>query len=68
MFAFVRSLGNQRALVLLNFVDKDVEFELAAGHDWSGYKLRLGNYGDRVGSELRAAVLRGYEGKVYVAQ
>ena len=67
MFAFVRSLGNRKALVLLNFVDKEVKFELAGGRDWSGCKLGLGNYSDKAGEGLRPVVLRGYEGRVYVA-
>ena len=67
MFAFVRSLGNKRALVLLNFVDKEVEFELTGGRDWSGYMLGLVNYSDGVAEGVRPAVLRGYEGRVYVA-
>ena len=69
MFTFERSLGNTRVLVLLNFVDDEVEFELTDGRDWSGYKLLLGNYyntgeGDGLG---RAVHLRGYEGRVYLA-
>ena len=68
MFAFVRSLGNKRALVLLNFADREVEFELNGGRDWSGYKLGLVNYSDGADDGVRPAVrLRGYEGKVYVA-
>lgn len=68
VFAFVRTLGNKRALVVLNFVDKEVEFELPSGRDWSGYKFGLGNYmlNDGAGEGLQPAVLRGYEGKVYV--
>ncbi len=70
MFAFERSLGNTRVLVLLNFVDDEVEFELADGRDRSGYKLLLGNYyNDGEGEGLRRAELhlRGYEGRVYLA-
>jgi oligo-1,6-glucosidase len=68
VFAFVRTLGNKRALVVLNFVDKEVEFKLPSGRDWSGYKLGLGNYrlSDGAGEGLRSAELQGYEGKVYV--
>lgn len=69
VFAFERSLGNTRVLVLLNFVDDEVEFELPVGRDWSGYKLVLGNYNDGQAEGLRRAVLdlRGYEGRVYLA-
>ena len=68
VFAFVRTLGNKRALVVLNFVDKEVEFELTSGRDWSGYNFGLGNYrlSDGMGEVLGPVVLRGYEGRVYV--
>ncbi|KAF8345368.1 glycoside hydrolase family 13 protein [Amanita rubescens] len=67
VFAFERSLGNTRVLVVLNFVDDEVEFELTDGRDWSGYKLLLGNYEEDDGLGRAVLHLRGYEGRVYLA-
>jgi oligo-1,6-glucosidase len=72
-FVYSRTLGNESALVLLNFSEKEVEVDLGAVGGVGGYQLVLGNYegdtgkgdaGNRDGDGK--LVLRGYEGRVYV--
>ncbi|KIL63507.1 glycoside hydrolase family 13 protein [Amanita muscaria Koide BX008] len=59
IFAFVRRLGSAKALVVLNFSDSEVEFNLGEG----GYQRVLSNYHD----DGTTARMRRFEGRVYVA-
>ena len=70
MFAYIRTLGNSSALVLLNFKKADVTFRLDSKSDLTGFRLVLGNYIDDQGEGIAVASdgirLRGFEGRVYI--
>ncbi|KAH7884182.1 glycoside hydrolase family 13 protein [Phlebopus sp. FC_14] len=86
VFAYVRTLGSARALVLMNFGEEQVRVDVGGGAlaatatSVDGFRLVLGNYETGVGLDAlgetlgenekgdtkAAAVLRGYEGRVYV--
>ncbi|KAF9052123.1 glycoside hydrolase family 13 protein [Panaeolus papilionaceus] len=71
VFAYVRTLGHVKALVLLNFGVDEVDFSVSTEIEGRALKLVLGNYdvADSDHSELvipGTVRLRGYEGKLYV--
>ncbi|KAF5347574.1 hypothetical protein D9756_010674 [Leucocoprinus leucothites] len=74
VFGYIRALGDTKAIVLLNFKETPVVFDIGGVDRWNDYKLALANYEDvkgEIGPEsmkLQAAgvVLRGYEGRVYL--
>ncbi|KAF8990723.1 glycoside hydrolase family 13 protein [Cyathus striatus] len=70
VYAFVKTLGSVKALVLLNFGVEEATFVIPPGHDIE-VKFSLGNYtledGEnsvKSGSEVK---LRGYEGRLYIS-
>jgi len=69
VFAYTRTSGTSRILVILNFKEQEVDFRLKIDEGWTGLKLILGNYDVKeealaqVHSTLR---LKGYEGRVYI--
>ncbi|KIK92345.1 glycoside hydrolase family 13 protein [Paxillus rubicundulus Ve08.2h10] len=69
-FVYSRTLGNERALVLLNFSEVEAEVDLGGVGGVGGYRLVLGNYERKGGAGNHDGdgklVLRGYEGRVYV--
>ncbi|KAF7974157.1 hypothetical protein HWV62_13271 [Athelia sp. TMB] len=66
VFAFTRTLGDTNALVLLNFRKHGVNFPLEEVGSLDGYKLLLGNYAGDASLASKEAVLKGYEGRVYI--
>lgn len=74
VFAYLRTLGDVHALVLLNFKETDTTFVVEAER-LDGYRLVLSNYENLdadiasnsgvFGKEGKIA-LRGYEGRVYL--
>lgn len=67
LFIFRRTLGEESALVMMNFTAEDVGYELPMTDDHQRYQFLLGNYAGEV--ELHAHdVLRGWEGRVYLAR
>ena len=77
MFAFTRTLGTIKSLVVLNFKEKEVDhfrLEMKNGGSWTGLKWVLGNYYDDDVKEeeqvLRSEIvlhLKAYEGRVYLS-
>lgn len=63
-------LGDVRALILLNFKETSVSFNIQDVEDLDAYTLVLSNYDDMNpgNGKLQGAdiVLRGYEGRVYL--
>ncbi|KAL4064774.1 glycoside hydrolase family 13 protein [Scleroderma yunnanense] len=66
VFAYTRSLGDSRAVVVLNFDVNTVEIDLAGLEDLGSYRLILGNYGTDREDSGGKLILRGYEGRVYI--
>jgi hypothetical protein len=77
IFAYTRTSGDESgcesesesALVVLNFREEKVEFELGGGGDWGAFRFVFGNYG-HPGLEIEgnSVWLRGYEGRLYVKE
>ncbi|TFK33158.1 glycoside hydrolase family 13 protein [Crucibulum laeve] len=69
IFAYLRTLGKSKALILLNFSTEESNFSLPAHGDaeWTGFKCVLSNYNSTT-EELEgcAIVLRGFEGRLYI--
>ena len=70
IFGYLRVLGDVRALILLNFKEASVSFNIQDVEDLDAYTLVLSNYdgmnpdnGKLQGADI---VLRGYEGRVYL--
>jgi len=70
VFAYIRTLENSSALVLLNFKKTDVTFSLDSKSDWTGFRLVLESYGNDERDEIEVASndirLKGFEGRVYI--
>jgi oligo-1,6-glucosidase len=75
IFAYTRSFENTTALVILNFGEEEVPFELDSERDWSPFAFVLGNYETEratlVDAKLDArdnhtVVIKGFEGRLYI--
>ncbi|KAJ7131246.1 glycoside hydrolase family 13 protein [Mycena epipterygia] len=68
VFAYTRSYGDRRALVVLNFTSKPVNFALPKDQgreDWSKFELAFGNYSGGTRKIHTELLLQAYEGQVY---
>ncbi|TFK66304.1 glycoside hydrolase family 13 protein [Pluteus cervinus] len=70
VFAYLRNLQNQSALVVLNFKEKEVEYSLDPARNWSGFVFAFGNYKEVDDDGIRelggAVKLKSFEGRVYL--
>ncbi len=68
VFVYLRTLDDTQALVLLNFNEIDVTFEVSGAVELDDYQLVLTNYTDTSGMDNAGGelVLRGYEGRIYL--
>lgn len=64
IYAFTRTLENERLLVVLNFSAEDVDFKCPAELQWCDSQLLIANYPDAPG-DARSFRLRPYEARVY---
>ncbi|PPQ72218.1 hypothetical protein CVT26_006972 [Gymnopilus dilepis] len=68
VFAYVRTLEDTKAMILLNFKEEETEFELPDAHRWDDYVLTLRNYQEE-GTSFRTSQkvrLRGFESRLYI--
>ncbi|HVI37910.1 MAG TPA: alpha-amylase family glycosyl hydrolase, partial [Gaiellales bacterium] len=65
IYAFTRTLADDRLLVILNFSRGQPEFELPAGFPADGAELLLGNYPLGGGADVGRFTLRPFEARVY---
>ncbi|WP_426446430.1 glycoside hydrolase family 13 protein [Paenibacillus sp. S-38] len=67
IYAYLRKLGEERWLILLNFAGEDTVFELPGSVDEGGGELIIGNYRDAEAeaASVRRVDLRPYEARVY---
>ncbi|AFH63803.2 oligo-1,6-glucosidase [Paenibacillus mucilaginosus K02] len=67
IYAYLRKLGEERWLILLNFAGESAVFELPGSVEGSGGELIIGNYGDAESqaASVRQVDLRPYEARVY---
>ncbi|HUG33525.1 MAG TPA: alpha-glucosidase [Anaerolineales bacterium] len=64
IYAFTRTLDEDRLLVILNFKDGSPEFNLPEEISFATSELLIGNYKD-VDGDIRQITLRPYEARVY---
>jgi len=65
IYAFTRTLGEERLLVICNFSDQSPVFELPQHIQYGGTELLISNYDSEVSEEIASLVLRPYEARVY---
>lgn len=68
IYAYSRTLEDQRLLVILNFFDREPEFEWPAGFDPDQLELLISNYPESKDQDIRSFKLRPYEARVYLQQ
>jgi oligo-1,6-glucosidase len=68
IYAFTRTLDNQRLLVILNFSADTPTFELPGDIAYTSADLLIGNYPVDPGADLSSFELRPYEARVYEIQ
>jgi oligo-1,6-glucosidase len=65
IYAFTRTLGEDRLLVILNFSGNTPVFELPSNISFTGYQLLISNYKADDSADIRQFTLRPYEARVY---
>jgi len=65
IYSYIRNLEGDRLLVILNFKDKPVQFELPGNIRYSHKELLISNYDVFENQSLEGLVLRPYEARVY---
>jgi oligo-1,6-glucosidase len=65
IYAFTRTLEDDRLLVILNFTENNPAFELPSSVVFSDKELLIGNYAVDPVEDLRLVSLRSYEARVY---
>jgi oligo-1,6-glucosidase len=65
IFAYLRSLEDERLIVVLNFFEKEVEFKLPEDIQYKAAELLISNY-EVENHNLRNIMLRPYEARVYI--
>ncbi|WP_025682081.1 glycoside hydrolase family 13 protein [Paenibacillus maysiensis] len=66
VYAYLRRLGEEQLLVVLNFFGKPTSFMLPAGIDFQEQKLLISNYDVDPLTEIISMELRPYEARVYL--
>lgn len=65
IYAFTRTLGTERLLVILNFTGGEPVLELPETVTFASHELLVANYPVAPGEEIRRFVTRPYEARVY---
>ncbi|WP_435923392.1 glycoside hydrolase family 13 protein [Paenibacillus sp. DYY-L-2] len=69
VYAYMRALGDERLLVILNFYEEPAEFRLEEQIGWDSHELLISNYEVPAASgkaeDFRQIALRPYEARVY---
>lgn len=65
IYAYLRSLGDEKLLVVLNFFEAPAEFVLPDSIHFSGQELLISNYEVPADSNIKHMNLRPYEARVY---
>lgn len=65
IFAYTRSRGNEVLLIINNFYEKEVQFELPKNIHFQSNKLLISNYPDYSATDISHFKLRPYESVVY---
>ncbi|MBL4936002.1 alpha-glucosidase [Clostridium sp. YIM B02515] len=65
IFSYVRTLGSEKLLVILNFYEPEVEFILPENIKYSSKELLISNYAVDEQEEIKNIKLKPYEARVY---
>ncbi len=65
IYAFTRTLDNDRLLVILNFSENTPEFNLPENITYSAGELLISNYKVDAHDDIHKITLRPYEARVY---
>lgn len=65
VFAYVRTLGSEQLLVILNFFEKPADFILEDSVQYETKQLLISNYEAAGDEDIRRIALRPYEARVY---
>ncbi len=65
IYAFTRTLGDERLLVILNFTENTPLFKLPAEVSFTSHELLLSNYDVDTPENIRQVVLQPYKARVY---
>ncbi|AJY73439.1 glycoside hydrolase family 13 protein [Paenibacillus beijingensis] len=65
VFAYVRTLGNEQLLVVLNFFETPADFTLEESVQYETKQLLISNYEVADDDDIRQIALRPYEARVY---
>jgi len=68
IFAYLRTLNDERALIILNFHEGPTEFVLPEDVQFAGKDLLIANYDVDAEQDIRRFELRPYEARVYLLQ
>ncbi|MFT8315636.1 MAG: alpha-glucosidase [Clostridium sp.] len=66
IYAYTRTLGDDKLLVACNFTDKDSVFNLPDNIHYNFHELIIGNYNIRSDSGIKCFELKPYEARVYL--
>ncbi|KEO83387.1 glycoside hydrolase family 13 protein [Tumebacillus flagellatus] len=64
-YVYTRTLGDERALIVLNFTKTDQTFELPSDVTYNGFELLISNYDVDPTQDIRTFTTRPYEARVY---
>ena len=65
IFSYMRLLGDERLLIILNFYGQETEFNLPLDIEFSGKELMISNYRFDCDEDIKRMVLRPFEARVY---
>ncbi|MGP7819754.1 alpha-glucosidase C-terminal domain-containing protein, partial [Niallia sp. 01092] len=65
IFAYVRSLGNEKLLVVCNYYEQNTTFILPESITFNEKELLISNYHTDESEEIKEINLRPYEARVY---
>ncbi|MGP7817442.1 alpha-glucosidase C-terminal domain-containing protein, partial [Niallia sp. 01092] len=65
IFAYIRSLGNEKLLVVCNYYEQNTTFILPESITFNEKELLISNYQTDESEEIKEINLRPYEARVY---
>lgn len=68
IYAYTRTLDNEKLLVISNLTSKEVLFDLPDGLEYTSSELLLNNYGTLPEERIDTIALRPYESRVYLLE
>ncbi|WP_010098151.1 glycoside hydrolase family 13 protein [Ornithinibacillus scapharcae] len=67
-FTYLRTLGEEKLLVITNFTEKEITWNVPGNLEFKAKKILISNYANRNLSELKNLTLKPYEAIVYLGE